>query len=158
MLDPDLVLSSIVSAFQSIPSLVTEMGGSSSNISGHTFSYGEENSLVRSIFAMTSPSILIAYLDLLGGNFDGQTIWKHRLEAYIRPKNDASGSEGSSPPHIWWMMMNLSILGTTRNIRQTSLLSGSLMLMDTPTLTHRQDETGMDFFVGTLVFPEYGDN
>lgn len=158
MLDPDVVLSAIVSAFQSIPALVTEMAGNAANISGHDFSYGEENSLIRTVYSMQSPSILIAYLDLLGGNFDGSTIWKHRLEAYIRPKNAASGTNNASPGHLWWLMMNRPILSTTQNIRQTSLLSGALMLMDTPTLVHKQDEIGMDFFVGTMVFPEYGDN
>lgn len=165
MLDPDVVLATIVSAFQSIPALVSEMGGSSSAISGHYYQYGAENSLATAIGTMQSPSILIAYQDLLGGNFDGMTIWKHRLEAYIRPKNRAMGKVGvgagtlpASPPHLWYLMMHSPVLGGTQNIRSTTLLSGSLQNMDTPTLMHKQDENGADFFVGSMVWPEAGDD
>lgn len=165
MLDPDLVLSNLLTTFRSIPALVSEMADDSSNIFGHYYLAGEENSLVRVLSQMTSPSICVAYLDLLGGNFDGSTIWKHRLEVYIRPKNSAMGGVGSpsgprasSPPHLWWLMMNSPVLGGTLNIRQVSLMSGSLMPMETPTLVHRQDEQGLDFFVGSMVIPEYGDS
>src|SRR5262245_26622691 len=97
MIDPDLVLSYTVDAFRSIPALVLEMGNSPPNIYGHYFLNGAENSLDRSVIAMSAPSILVAYTDLLWGNFDGMTVWKHRLEVYIRPKNAATGHVGLSP-------------------------------------------------------------
>jgi hypothetical protein len=163
MLDPDLVLSAVIEAFQSIPALVLQMAGDPDNIIGHTYAYGAENSLLKAVYEMVTPSVLVAYLDVLGGNFDGQTIWKHRLEAYIRPNNAGmseviSGVPVATPPHIWWLMINSTILGTTLNIRQYSLMGGNLQIMDTPSLTHRQDEVGADLFIGTMVIPEYGDN
>ena len=164
MLDPDLVLAAVVDAFQSIPAVVSELADDPTNIIGHTYTYGTEDSIARAIYSMRSPSILVAYLDLLGGNFDGATIWKHRLEVYLRPKNAASGAVGgvggahaSSPPHVWWLLMNSVLGSTSQNFRQTSLLSGSLMLCDTPTLKHRTDEQGADLWVGQLVIPEWGD-
>src|SRR5882762_3151223 len=97
MLDPDLVLQSIVSAFRSIAPLVSEMADDPANIYGHSYSYGAEQSLDLAISRMTSPSILVAYLDMFGGQFSGSTVWKHRLQAVIRPKNQAMGHVGSPP-------------------------------------------------------------
>jgi hypothetical protein len=170
MLDPELVLSTVVSAFQSIPALVSEMGGlfdenGNPTIYGHRYVYGVENSLTKAVYGMTSPSILVAYKDILTGNFDSSTLWKHRLEAYIRPKNAASGAVGgtggtvpSSPPHLWWLMINSPVLGGPQNIRGVSLLNHALIPMDPPSLSYRMDENEQDLFVGTIVIPEYGDN
>lgn len=173
MLDPDIVLSAVISAYRAIPALVNELGGPD-RINGHYYSFGVESSLALAIARMSSSSILIAYLDLLGGNFSGATNWKHRLEVYIRPKNAASGavvpsltSGGpstvpASTPHLAWLMLNKPIVGiadlSPGNIRQVSLLSGRLTLMDTPTITHRQDENLADFFSILTVFPEIGDD
>lgn len=156
MLDPDLVLAAVVTATQSIPELVTSLGGDPAVIVGHQYAYGVESSLSLALFQMRSPSILIAYLDLIGGNFSGQAMWKHRLEYYIQPMNG-----GDSPPHLWWLIMNKAATALppgTLPIRKTSLLSGALMLEDLPTLRHHQAEDGRDFFCGTCVFTEYGDN
>jgi hypothetical protein len=173
MLDPDIVLAAVLTAARSIPALANELGGAS-HINGHYFSYGKDTSLAAAIGNMSSPSILVAYLDLLGGNFSGATIWKHRLEWYIRPKNASPGaivpplSSGgaltvpASAPHLAWLLLNKPIVGIPDlppgNLRQVSLLSGALTLMDTPSITHRQDENLADFFSVLTVFPEIGDD
>lgn len=168
MLDPDLVLASVVSTFQSIPTLVSEMADDSSNIYGHSYGYGAEESLALAISRMTSPSILVAYLDLIGGQFSGMTVWKHRLQAVIRSKNQAMGRVGgpggttpASPPHLFWLMMNKAVLGgtdnRTQNIRYTEIMSGLHMLDAMPSMTHQTDEQGSDYFICTMVWPEKGD-
>ena len=161
MLDPDLVLDAVLAAFRSIDQLIAALDGDPANVVGHTYLYGVEDSLSRSLYAMRSPSVLVVYLDLLGGNFDGATIWKHRFEVYIRPANAAPFADipalVPSPMHLWWLMMHEPVLGTARNIRQTAVLP-ELMLPDTPTLVHHQDENLADLFVGSLVFPELGDD
>lgn len=161
MLDCDLVLEAVVAALRSIPALVLEMGKSAENITGHRYAYGEENSLARAISEMTSPSILVAYRVMQGGNFSGSVMWKHHLEAYFRPNN--AGSTGPSAvtalsaPNLWRLMMRGPILGTTLNIRQISLMSGNLIMLDIPSLIPRQDENGADFFCAAMVFSEFGD-
>ncbi len=133
-------------------------------VTGHYFSFGDENSLIKSVMQMESPAILVAYLDLIGGNFDGMTVHKHRLEVYMRPNNRAvgirpDGKQFATMQHLWWLMMNKPVGGLDEgpNIRNVELANGDLQLMDNPTLIHRTDELGADFFIGSLVFPEKGD-
>jgi hypothetical protein len=159
MIDPDLVVSTLVSSFQSIPAVVTALG-STSLVVGHEYLYGVDNSLIRAINEMPGPSVLIVYLDLIGGQFSGMQVWKHRLEVYIRPKNAATGpAPGSSPPHLWWLMMNsvVPFLGGTQNIRYARLLPNLFPVDAMPHLTHRQDENGADLFCGSIVIGEQGD-
>jgi hypothetical protein len=163
MLDPDVVLSSVISSLQSIPQLAAELGAPTipptESITGHFFYSGEENSLARVLGMMKSPSITVAYLDYIGGNFDGQTVWKHRLNMYIRPRNKASNGGSASAQHMWWMAMNfpISVPEVAPNIRYVELVNANLQLMDLPPLLHHNDELGQDFFVSTMVFPEKGD-
>ncbi len=164
MLDPDLVLTAVVSAFRSIPLLVAEMADDPLNIYGHTYAYGAERSLAFAINAQTSPSILVAYLDYLGGNWNGMVVWKHRLVAYIRPKNAAigavsgtNGAPAASPQHLYWLMMNKPVLGGQQNFRYTELMPGLMLTDAMPSLTHQVDEQGADFFQCQMVIPELGD-
>lgn len=151
MLDPALVLSAVVAATRDIPLLISEIG-SVEFITGHTFGFGEENSLARAIESMSDGSILWAYQDLLGGDFNGSEIWKHRLQVFIRPKN-----HGAAPAHVWWLMMNKPLTSSGQNLRYTHLLDHSLDIPETPTLTYQQDALQMDLFVGSVVWPERGD-
>jgi hypothetical protein len=113
---------------------------------------------------MTLPSILVAYDSLLGGNFNGESMWKHRLSIYFRSANRAPGSfEGTKPPstlpHLWWLMMNRPVLNASApNIRYIELCNNTLSLMETPTMQLRTDATGSDYGVGMCVFPEKGDD
>src|SRR5215472_9035448 len=133
MLDPDLVLSSVVASLQSIPDLAAELGAptipATESITGHFFYSGQENSLIRALSQMKSPSILVAYLDYIGGNFDATTVWKHRLNLYIRPRNYAvSNRSAASGMHLWWMAMNLpiSVPEVAPNIRYVELCNYNL--------------------------------
>jgi hypothetical protein len=162
MLDPDVVLNSVLTSLQSIPQLATELGAptipATESITGHYFYSGEENSITRALAQMKSPSIMLAYLDYISGNFDGMTVWKHRLNLCIRSRNKASNGASVSAQHLWWMAMNLpiSVPETAANIRYVDLCNHSLWLFET-NLKHQIDELGQDFFIGTMTFNEMGD-
>jgi hypothetical protein len=162
MLDPDVVLSSVAASLQSIPQLATELGAPAipvtESITGHYFFSGEDNSYIRTLAQMRSPSILVAYLDYIMGNYDGMTVWKHRLNLCIRSRNKASNGSASSAAHLWWMAMNLpiSVPEIAPNIRYVDLAGGNVWLFET-NLKYQTDELGADFFIGTMVFNEIGD-
>jgi hypothetical protein len=50
---------------------------------------GQENRLAEAVYAMPAPSMLVAWEGSKGGDFDGQTIWKHRWGVYYRMGNAA---------------------------------------------------------------------
>ena len=50
---------------------------------------GQEHRLAEAVYGMPAPSMLVAWEGTKGGNFDGQTIWKHRWGIYYRMGNAA---------------------------------------------------------------------
>ena len=163
MLDPDIALSSVVASLQSIPQLAAELGApaipATESITGHFFFSGEDNAFNREVSQMKSPSILVSYLDYIMGNYDGMTVWKHRMNMCIRSRNKASNGSAVSAQRLWWMAMNLpiSVPQVAPNIRYVDLAGGFLWLFET-NLKYQTDELGQDYFIGTMVFNEYGDS
>lgn len=162
MLDPDFALNSVVASLQSIPELAAELGAPAippaESITGHYFFGGDENAVARALAQMRSPSILIGYVDYIMGNYDGMTVWKHRMQLCVRSRNKASNNSAVSAPRLWWMAMNLpiSVPQVAPNIRYVDLANGNLWLFET-VLKHQTDELGQDFFIATMVFNEIGD-
>ena len=163
MLFSSVVLNSVVASLQSIPELATELGApaipATDSITAHYGLSGLENSFLRAMEQMRSPSILVAYLDYIMGNFDGMTVWKHRLRLCIRSRNAASNGSAMSAQDLWVMAMNypISVPYLAPNIRYVDLANGCIWLSET-NLKDQQDELGQDFFIGTMVFNEYGDS
>jgi len=160
MLQPSVVTAAVVSAWQSIPALIAQMNGNPANISAHDYSWGSENSLSKAIGQMPAPSILLAYLKIQGGDYDGESVWKHHLQVAIKSGNAADPNSSTpfmSTFDVWWLMMNGGVFGTPQSIRTYALLGGNLApMIDLPSLIAHQDDMG-DFCVGTLIWPEYGD-
>ena len=93
MLNPSAMVDSIVTTLQAIPDLAAAMtvldstGAPTCRISAFHYRLGVEHRLAEAIFKMPAPSMLLAWDGTLGGNFDGQTIWKHRFSVYFRMGN-----------------------------------------------------------------------
>ncbi len=162
MLNPDPILDTLVASLQSITSVVAAMGGSPEKIAAHHDYYGAEFSLAETIAKLIPPAILVCYDGSQGGNFDGTTIFKHRFLLYLRLANQAQALEPLGYGGLWRKIISDGpvkgydgIAGP--HIRAVQVFEG-LDLMDTPTLARRQDEDLMDYFVGSFVFPEIGDN
>ena len=131
------------------------MGG---RITAFHYRLGQEHRLAEAIYKMPAPSMLVAWEGTQGGNFDGQTIWKHRFGDLLpdgqrgrrRPIRSATrtcgGSSATRPPG-----------GSQANIRYMQLYPG-LDIMDTPSVAHALDEDLQDRFKGAFVIPEIGDN
>jgi hypothetical protein len=162
MLDPDLVVSTIVSALQSIPALVQQMLGNPANIQPHFFFGGQEDSLAVAIEKLPEPSILVYYSALMGGQFSQSTLYKHRIEIVMRPANAAAGPFFNnvavmSAPKLWKCALKSGINGGQIPLQNISLLNGALLPMDIPSMKMTQDEKMVDYLVGLISFPEYGD-
>jgi hypothetical protein len=157
MLNPATLTDAIVTAFQSIPELVTAMGGDPTAIYAHHFLNGVESTLTSSIYEMKSPSILVVYQGTLGGNFDGYTVFKHQVTVFVRSANVAQQSSPVGYETLVWMMLNKPVLGGSSNIRQANVIP-EVDIMDNPSVSHMTDESGNDFFKVDTTWPEIGDN
>lgn len=168
MLDPDIILDFLVGAFQSMPQVLLALGNDPTQIIGHKYLYGKEHSLAKTLFESSSPSVVVAFANLIGGNFSGMTVNKYQFEVYIKPKNAAptTGSPAYSPPHLWYLMMTSPVIVVdplvtnpgTLDIRHIRLMANLLPPDLVTNLRHQQDPTGADLFCGQIQFPEQGDN
>ena len=154
MLSPAPITDRIAEVFRSIPELNAAMEG---RISAFHYRLGQEHRLAQEIYQMPAPSILVAWDGTLAGNFDGQTIWKHRFSVYFRMGNAVGLTDPVGYEELWWLVCNGIPTGSSTNIRYMELYPG-LEIMDTPSVAHALDEDQVDRFVGTFVIPEIGDN
>jgi len=157
MLNAAPITDAIASVLLSIPELHTAMGG---RISAFHFRLGQEHRLAEAIYKMPAPSMLVAWEGTKGGNFDGQTIWKHRWGIYYRMGNAAGLAVPVGYEDLWALTCNGSTAVTGAagpNIRNIQIADG-LDIMDTPSIDHALDEDLVDRFKAVFVIPEIGDN
>lgn len=160
MIDPDLITTTLVAAFQSMPQVVLALGGDDSVIIGHYFRQGEP-SIARTIYEATQASVIVAFGEMYGGNFNATTVWKYRYEVYLRAKNIGGATQANlSIPHIWWMMLTQTVpaVGSgTQNLRYARILPNLFLLDAMPQLIPHVDQDGNDYFCGHLIMSEDGD-
>ena len=154
MLNPAPITDAIASVLLSIPELNIAMGG---RITAFHYRLGQEHRLAEAIYKMPAPSMLIAWEGTKGGNFDGQTVWKHRWGVYYRMGNAAGVADPVGYEDLWWITCNRPPGGSGSNIRYLQLYPG-LDIMDTPSIDHELDEDLIDRFKGVFIIPEIGDN
>ena len=163
MLNPAPITDAIVAALQSIPELAAAMtaldgaGKPVCRISAFHYRLGQENRLAEAIYTMPAPSMFVAWEGTTGGNFDGQSIWKHRWGIYYRMGNAAGVACPVGYEDLWAITCNCPPGGQGPNIRNIELYPG-LDIMDTPSIDHALDEDLIDRFKGVFKIPEIGDN
>jgi len=163
MLNPAPITDAIVVALQSIPELAAAMTVLDAQqnpvcrIGAFHYLLGQEHRLAEAIYKMPAPSMLVAWEGTKGGNFDGQTIWKHRWGIYYRMGNAAGVAVPVGYEDLWALTCNSPPGGHGPNIRNIQLYTG-LDIMDTPSIDHALDEDLIDRFKGGFTIPEIGDN
>ena len=150
MLNPAPIADAIANVLLSIPDLTTAMDA---RISAFHYRLGQEHRLAERIYKMPAPSMLVAWDGTVGGNFDGQTIWKHRFNVYFRMGKVAGVENPVGYEDLWWIVCNKPPTGSQVNVRYMQLYPGLDM-----SVAHALDEDLQDRFVGTFVIPEIGDN
>jgi len=111
MLNNGPLVDAIVAALQAIPDLAAAMTVVESNqpayrIYAHHYRLGAEYRLAERIYKMPAPSMLVAWTGDQGGNFNGQTICKHRFNVYFRMGNAAGLSDPVDYEQLWWLACN----------------------------------------------------
>ncbi len=159
MLSGEVVTAAVVSTLQTIPGLLTAMLGDPTRIAGHFYFYGVDAPLAEKIYQMTPPFVLIAYEAEIGGNFDGATLFKHKLGIYVRSANMSGGVINPTGLwNLWALICNGPVNGGTHNIRQVEIISTQLYMVDVPSAKLMTDTEATDYLCGSFVLNEEGDN
>ena len=95
MLNAAPITDAITATLLAIPDLNAAMSG---RITAFHFRLGQEYRLAERIYKMPAPSMLVAWDGTQGGNFNGQTIWKHRFNLYFRMGNAAGQARTFGDP------------------------------------------------------------
>src|SRR5581483_2971313 len=101
MLDPSLIVDAFRVAIADIPTVVKIMG-SADRIVAHHYLFGLETRLDNAIARILSPGMLIVWAGTVGGNFNGQEIWKHKIGVYARAGNQSGNVDPQSYERLWW--------------------------------------------------------
>jgi hypothetical protein len=163
VLNPSDITNAVAATLAAIPDLAAAMtvvdsgGNPTIRITPFHYLLGQDHRLAEAIEKMPAPSILCAWEGTFGGNFNGYSIWKHKVVVYIRMGNAAGNLQPVGYEQLWWLICNGIPTTSTQNIRYTNLLP-ALDIMDTPTATHLLDAELMDIFRTEFVIPEIGDN
>ena len=163
MLNPGPIADAIAAALAAIPDLAAAMtvtdanGNAICRINSFHYRLGQEHTRAMVVYKMPAPSMLVVWDGTQGGNFDGETMWKHRFHVYFRMGNMAGSNDPVGYEELWTLVCNGIPTGSSVNIRYMNLLPG-LNIMDTPSDAHAVDEDLVDRFVGTMIIPEMGDN
>jgi len=166
MLNTSAVTDAIVAVLKTITDLAAAMtlldatGAPVVRITAFHYLLGQEHRLAEAVYGMPAPSMLVAWEGTKGGNFDGQTIWKHRWGIYYRMGNAAGLGTPVGYEDLWALTCNgaTAVAGAAGpNIRNIQIAAG-LDIMDTPSIDHALDEDLVDRFKAVFVIPEIGDN
>ena len=163
MLNPKDITDAVVTTLQAIPDLASAMtvtdasGNPAVRIYAYHYLFGQDFRLAEAIQKMPAPSIMAVWEGTLAGNFDGSTLFKHRVALYIRMGNAGGNLDPVGYEDLWWTICNAKPTGASQNIRYLNLLP-ALEIMDTPGITHLTDGEALDIFRSEFVFPEIGDN
>jgi hypothetical protein len=123
MLNPRDITDAVARFLQAIPDLAAAMtvttGAGSTMVRITPFHYrlGQEFRLAEAIYKMPAPSVLVAWEGTMGGNFNGASIWKHRIAVYLRMGNVAGNPDPLGYEDLWWIICNKVPTGGKENIR-----------------------------------------
>lgn len=156
MLNPRTLTDAIVTTLKTNQALVDIV--SLANIYAFHYNFAVERSLAGRIAMLPSPGVLVYWEATQGGNFNGAEIFRHRFCVAIRASSQIADVDAAvSYEDIWQAICNGAVNATQLNIRQISIVP-EVDLMDTPSVSHMTDGENNDFFVGSFILPEIGDN
>jgi len=157
MIDPSVLIDSLVTLLREIPDLVMEVAGDPERIYAYHDQYPKKSSLALAIHQMPAPGIMAAWQGTAPGSFGGMDVWKHHVVLYLRARETFEGD----PPTAYYRLFRLITKGVPASAGVPMLnatVHSSCYPMDLPSIQRATDAEGLDYFEVPLSFTEMGDD
>lgn len=157
MIDPSILIDSLVTLLRDIPDLVMEVGGDPERIYAYHDQYPKKSSLALAIHQMPAPAIMAAWQATVPGNFGGSDVWKHQVSIFLRAQETFDGD----PPTAYYRLFRLITKGIPASAGVPMLnatVHPSCDPMDVPSIQRATDAEGLDYFEVSMSFAEMGDD
>ena len=157
MIDPSVLIDSLVTLLRDIPDLVLEVAGDPERIYAYHDQYPKRASLAYAIHQMPAPSIMAAWQGTSPGSFGGMDVWKHHVVLYLRARETFEGD----PPTAYYRLFRLITKGVPASAgvpMMNATVYSSCYPMDVPSIQRATDAEGLDYFEVPLSFTEMGDD
>ena len=156
MVDPSVLVDSLVGMLRDIQDLVLEMDGDPERVYAYHDQYPKQSSLTHAIHQMPAPSIMAVWQGTGPGSFGGMDVWKHQVTLYLRARETFEGD----PPTAYYRLFRLITKGipTAAGIEMlNATVHPSCYPMDVPLIQRQTDAEGLDYFDVSITFTEAGD-
>lgn len=157
MIDPSILIDSLVTLLRDIPDLVTEVGGDPERIYAYHDQYPKKSSLALAIHQMPAPAVMAAWQGTSPGNFGGSDVWKHQVSIFLRAQETFDGDA----PTAYYRLFRLITKGIPASAGVPMLnatVHPSCYPMDVPSIQRATDAEGLDYFEVSMSFTEMGDD
>jgi hypothetical protein len=157
MIDPSILINTLVSLLREIPDLVAEMDGNPERIYAYHDQYPKKVSLALAIHQMPAPSIMAAWQGTAPGSFGSNDVWKHQVSLYLRARETFDGD----PPTAYYRLFRLITKGIPASAGLPMInatIHPSCYPMDVPSIQRATDAEGLDYFEVNMTFTEAGDD
>ena len=157
MIDPSVLIDSLVTLLRDIPELVLEVAGNPERVYAYHDQYPKKSSLALALHQMPAPSIMAAWQGTAPGSFGGMDVWKHHVVLYLRARETFEGD----PPTAYYRLFRLITKGVPASAGVPMLnatVHSSCYPMDLPSIQRATDAEGLDYFEVPLSFTEMGDD
>ena len=156
MIDPSILIDSLVALLRDVPDLVMEMGGNPGRIYAYHDQYPKKSSVALAIHQMPAPSIMVAWQGTAPGSFGGSDVWKHQVSLFLRARETFDGD----PPTAYYQLFRMITKGVPVSAGVPMInatIHPSCYPMDVPSIQRATDTEGLDYFEMNMSFTEIGD-
>lgn len=157
MINPKTAVDSLVTALQSVPQLVSAMGGNAQNIQAYHDVYPSKSNVSNALRQLLPPGMLVLYRGYSPGNIGEMQTYKHLFTIFARAEQeDANDANDGGYYQIIQYIADGVPQGSSTPLLYTDIILGCWS-MDLPKAERKTDRDGRDYFEITLSFPQYGD-
>jgi len=159
MINPAIIVNSLVDLLRHIPDLVAELGGDEQRIYAYHDRYPKNISLEMAKYQMPAPGIMVVLQGTGVGKRGDFNAWKHDFSIFLRAAEDTGEDLPKGYYEIYRLMMKgIPSNGDGQALEYAVVNSSCEPMDDVPPIRRQTDSAGIDFFEVQMTFTEIGDD